>query len=362
VKILYDGYIYRIQRAGGINRYFAEIISGLPADYHPLITGVEDFGNNAPSHPNLEQRRFKLFRPRRISRRLRDKWWKPRVLDEVDLFHPTYYDLTDGFKFSDFTCPVVTTVYDMIYASGPKQIEGAETLVNAQRESVQRADRVVCISRSTEKELLHFIPEAAGKTTVIHLASSFPILAGADESVLYEKPTFLYVGYRGGYKNFLFLLRAFARAASVVNTIRLRVVGPALTSEECWQMHYLGITDRVISATYPDEAALQQLYRNSVALLYPSRHEGFGIPPLEAMSCGTIPVTADTTSLPEVVGDGGIMLDPTDEDAWADCIIKLSRPFHERANLLDQGRRRVKQFTWAECARRHVDIYRELSS
>jgi glycosyltransferase involved in cell wall biosynthesis len=249
----------------------------------------------------------------------------------------------------------------MIYAIYPKLTEEAEMTIKAQRESVLRANRVVCISQSTEKDLLHFIPEAAGKTTVIHLASSFPIMAGADESDLYEKPTFLYVGNRGGYKNFSFLLRAFARAASVVNTIRLQVVGPRFSSEERWQMHFLGIADKVILATYPDEAALQQFYRNSVALLYPSRHEGFGIPPLEAMSCGTVPVTANTSCLPEVVSDGGIMLDPTDEDAWADCIIKLARPFSQRGQLLERGRQRAKQFTWAETVRKHLAIYRELT-
>jgi glycosyltransferase involved in cell wall biosynthesis len=104
-----------------------------------------------------------------------------------------------------------------------------------------------------------------------------------------------------------------------------------------------------------------ELYRSSAALVYPSLHEGFGIPPLEAMACGSIPVTANTTSLPEVVGDGGIMLDPMDEDAWTDCLIKLSRPFPERGKLLESGRQRAGQFTWAESVRQHLTIYKNLS-
>jgi len=63
LRILYDGRVFQFQKAGGINRIYAEVITGLPADYHPLITGVEDFGRNVPSHPNLEQPRFKHFRP-----------------------------------------------------------------------------------------------------------------------------------------------------------------------------------------------------------------------------------------------------------------------------------------------------------
>src|SRR5947199_313277 len=104
MRILYDGRVFQLQKAGGVNRIYAEVITGLPAEYHPLITGVEDFGRNVPRHPNLKQPRFKLFRPRRISVRVRERWWKPRLLDSLDLFHPTYYELTDGFSFATRDC------------------------------------------------------------------------------------------------------------------------------------------------------------------------------------------------------------------------------------------------------------------
>jgi glycosyltransferase involved in cell wall biosynthesis len=360
MRILFDGRVFQFQKAGGINRYFAEIITGLPAEWQPVVTGAHDYGENVPRHRNLTTLNPPRFRPGRFQEPYYRKWWRPKIARSVNLLHPTYYDLTSGFKLADFSCPMVATVYDMIYARFPRQTEG-EFIIKAQRESVLRADRVVCISKSTERDLLEFIPEAAGKTTVIYLGSSFPSSNDVEDPKLFEKPRFIFVGGRGGYKNFLFLLRAFAKAASVVNTIQLHVVGPEFNTEERWQMYYMGITDKVSSTVYPNESVLQDLYRRSVALLYPSRYEGFGIPPLEAMSCGTIPVTANTTSLPEVVGDGGIMLDPTDEDAWADCIIKLATPFPERDKMLSLARERVKQFTWTECVRRHLAIYKELA-
>ncbi|HTB85360.1 MAG TPA: glycosyltransferase family 1 protein [Candidatus Sulfotelmatobacter sp.] len=361
MKILFDSRIFQLQQAGGINRYFAEVISGLPPEWQPLVTGTDGFGENIPKHPRLCVKNPLKFRPARFERHYLQYWWKPRATRGIRLAHPTYYDLTSGFSLSDFSCPVVTTVYDMIYALFPKQTDAAEGIRKAQRESVLRADKVVCISKSTENDLLQLIPQAAGKTAVIYLGSSFPVIEEAGASELFEQPTFLYVGFRGGYKNFLFLLRAFAKAASVVDDIRLQVVGPDLSVEERWQMHFLGITDKVSCTVYPNEAVLQELYRRSVGLLYPSRYEGFGIPPLEAMACGTIPVTANTSSLPEVMGNAGFMLEPADENTWADCIIKLARPFAERASLLEHGRARVKQFSWSECARRHVEIYRELT-
>jgi glycosyltransferase involved in cell wall biosynthesis len=360
MKILFDGRVFQFQKAGGINRYFAEIIRGLPQDWLPIVAGAREFGDNVPSHPCLRVVNPPRIRPGRFQKRFNRTFWNPYLARVAELLHPTYYDLSTDFEWSDFSCPVVVTVHDMIYARFPQQTDGAADIIRAQRESVLRANRVVCVSKSTETDLLELIPEARGKTTVIHHGCSFPPTERVAGQDLFERPTFLWVGYRGGYKNFLFLLRAFAKAASVAGGIRLQVVGPALTSEERWQMHFLGITGKVICSVYPDEPALQQLYHKSVALVYPSRYEGFGMPPLEAMACGTIAVTANTTSLPEVVGDGGIMLDPTDEAAWVDTMIKLSSPFPERAKLLERGRNRVKQFSWKECARRHLEIYRGL--
>ena len=361
MRIIYDGRAFQFQRSGGINRYFAEIISGLPADYHPVVTGVEDFGTNAPSHPNLEQSHFKPFRPGRISSRVRDLWWKPHLLRKLDLFHPTYYGLIDGFSFSDFKCPVVVTVHDFIYATYPKLTDWSESNIRHQMEAIRRADHIICISKATQNELLERFPDRQDKTSIIYHGSSFEIQPPLAEQAIYENPTFLFVGGRGCYKNFFFLLRVFAKASKSNPCIRLRVAGAPLTAEERWQIHLLGISDRVEAVVYPDESKLMELYRSSVALAYPSLHEGFGIPPLEAMACGTIPVTANTTSLPEVVGDGGIMLDPMDEDIWTDCLIRLARPFPERGQLLERGRQRAKQFTWAESVRQHLAIYRNLT-
>jgi len=356
MRILYDGRIFQKQKTGGINRYFAEIISGLPADYHPLVTGVEDLGKNAPRHPNLEQPHFKLFRPGRISVRLRDRWWKPRLLGGLDLFHPTYYDLTSGYALSDFKCPMVTTVHDLIHARFPLQSDDAAEIIQAQRESVLRADRVVCVSKSTERDLLEFIPEAAGKIDVIYHGSSFPVNGACEATDIHENPSFLYVGGRWGYKNFQLLLRAFAKAASLVPNIRLVLAGYPLAPEERWQMHFLGIADRVTSVVFPEEPALEQLYRKSIALLYPSRYEGFGLPPVEAMACSCPAIVSNQPALLEVCGAAALHCDADDSVELS----RLMRIIHDdpvrRAGLIAAGRDRVARFTWRATARILLDV------
>ena len=360
MKILYDGRIFQMQKAGGINRVFAEVISGLPADYHPLVTGVEDFGKNAPSHPNLKQPRYKNFRPGRISHLVREKWWKPRLLDSLDLFHPTYYDLTAGYSLSDFKCPMVLTAYDFIYAIYPKLTGDSEWVIRNQTAAIRKADFVICISNATENDLLERFPEKQGRTSVIYLGSSFEIQPPLAEPEIFQNPSFLFVGGRFGYKNFSFLLRVFARASESNPRIRLRIAGPPLSMEERWQIHLLGISSRVEEAVYPDEQQLMSLYRSSVALVYPSLHEGFGIPPLEAMACRTLAITSNTTSLPEVMGNGGIMLDPKRETDWVECLLKTAQGGGDRALMIERGLKRVRLFSWKKTVAQHLEIYRRL--
>ncbi len=350
-----------MQKAGGINRYFAEVISGLPADYHPVVTGVEDFGTNVPSHPNLQQPSFKHFRPGRLSVRLRDKWWKPRLLGTLDLFHPTYYHLSEGFSLSDFKCPMVLTAYDFIYAIYPKLTGGSDQVIRDQSAAIRKADFVICISKATENHLLERFPEKLGRTSVVYLGSSFEIQPPLAEREIFENPTFLFVGGRFGYKNFYFLLRVFAKASESNPRIRLRIAGAPLSMEERWQIHLLGISDRVEAVVYPNELQLMSLYRSSVALVYPSLHEGFGIPPLEAMACRTLAITSNTTSLPEVVDDGGIMLDPTREEDWIECLLKTAQGGRARDLLIERGLERVRLFTWKSTVEQHLAIYHRLT-
>jgi glycosyltransferase involved in cell wall biosynthesis len=361
MNIVYDGHIFRWQKTGGVSRYFSEVISRLPADWLPVVLGAGDRNGSLPSHPRLGMSRLSSVRPRRFSQPLKKAWWKFRYVRRADVFHPTFYNLTGGLRFSEIRCPVVLTVHDFIKAKHP-QLEGdSAEAVARQREAILHAAHLICISKGTEQDLLEFHPPAAGKTSVIYHGSSFPVCHEPQSDSIFETPTFLFVGRRATYKNFQMLLRAFAKACQSHPGIRLHLAGPPLDDEERWQIHFLGLAARISDSIFPDEPALQQLYRNSVALLYPSRHEGFGIPPLEAMACGTVAVTANTSCLPEVVGGAGIMLDPADENAWAECVLQIAAQKIDRRNLVEQGRQRVQTLTWEKSAARHVEVYKQFA-
>lgn len=359
--VAYDGHVFRWQNVGGVSRYFQEIIARLPADWAPAMLGVPRVSRNLPKHPRLWTSTISSIRPRRLSQPIKTAWWKLRYIEGASVFHPTYYNLTGGLQYSDVKCPVVLTVHDLVNMAYPGLENDAALPLQIFQMAVARADHFVCVSKATEDDLLKYFPHVAGKTSVIYHGSSFTISSEpqSDESLM--NPTFLYVGGRARYKNFLFLLRAFAKACQSNCKIRLHVVGEPLEGEERWQMHSLGILNRIDVSVFPDEENLRKLYHRSVALLYPSSHEGFGLPPLEAMACGTIPVTSNRSSLPEVMGDAGVMLDPGDESAWAECILQVAAQSISRVDLLERGRRRVRRFSWDDSAQLHVELYKRLA-
>jgi glycosyltransferase involved in cell wall biosynthesis len=208
--------------------------------------------------------------------------------------------------------------------------------------------------------LLERIKIEESKVHVVHLAAELDeSLSHGDEAVP-PQPYYLYVGARPGYKNFPTLLKAFAEASSQRPELSLCVVGSSFKLDEHELMNRLKIADRVQCFGQASDRQLAKLYRCSLALVYPSLYEGFGIPALEAMACGTVAVVGNTSSLPEVVGDAGVMFDPKSPAELADVLVWLIDHPEEREILISKGHERAKNFSWDKTAAETVKIYRSL--
>ncbi|HLM48766.1 MAG TPA: glycosyltransferase family 1 protein, partial [Myxococcaceae bacterium] len=118
------------------------------------------------------------------------------------------------------------------------------------------------------------------------------------------------------------------------------------------------LRERILFPGYVADEDLAALYSGAMAFVYPSLYEGFGLPPLEAMACGTPVVVARTSSLPEVVGEAALQLSPDDANAWRETALKLLRDDALRRELSDKGRERAALFNWDDCARRTLATYR----
>ena len=178
------------------------------------------------------------------------------------------------------------------------------------RKAILAAQKVICISENTKKDLLERYPIPEENVIVTYLASELDSSLAYGSEPVPERPYFFYVGGRTNYKNFDRLLIAFSKVVSEHDDLALCVVGSPFKEDEERLIHDLGLEDCIEHYGYVDDRHLAKLYRCSLAFVYPSLYEGFGIPPLEAMACGTVAIVANSSSLPEVVGMQGYSLTP----------------------------------------------------
>ncbi len=352
MKILFDTYIYQLQKTGGINRYFAEVIGGLPQDFYPRIFPEIEEKLFVPSHPNLKT--FWIPHSLRWSSSLL-KW----RMSSVDLIHPSYYHLSSPLSWNTIPGKVVITVYDFVMMKFSSSYSKSEKIIKDQRAAIQRADYIICISSSTRRDLLEYFPECESRSCVVPLAGS---LRAPQEVTSRPLPNryFLYVGGRTFYKNFGLTARTFSLLWKKDKELRLVVVGTPFNDAEKSLLAQLGIQDAVVLVEHPDDQVLSLLYQYAFLLFYPSEYEGFGLPPLEAMSMGVPVIALQTSSLPEVVGPAGILIEPKKAEPaiLAEAVFSLLESESLYRQLSQSAIKQASQFSWNYTVEETLKIYK----
>lgn len=362
MKILYEGYIYSAQSAGGINRYFERVISLLPAQYQPTILALHVRPDNWPTHPNLQVVRAPFFSPERLARRLARHYFQLRAAQlQPDLVHPTYFQSLSLKPINSYGCPSVFTVYDFIMDIFADQIDPSRAEVEKQKAAILAADALLCISHNTKRDLLERFPHLEPRVTVTPLAGDLDISLSYGAEPVPARPYFLFVGSRTRYKNFDGLLRAFAPLAQNGADLALAVMGDAFSADENQLIEELELTKHVENWGRLRDAHLAKMYRCALALVYPSFYEGFGIPPLEAMNCQTLVIAANNSSIPEVTGDAALLFDAAKTDELFDRLRAVWHGEVDRAALIEKGRARAAQFSWERTAEQTAAVYRALA-
>jgi glycosyltransferase involved in cell wall biosynthesis len=269
-------------------------------------------------------------------------------------------------------CPVVATIHDLSFEHLPltfKRRSRVQLRVTVRR-TARRAAQVITDSEFSRRDILKTYGIATERVSVIPLAASEKFAPVTDESEL-RRVRELY-GIDGDYllsvgsiqprKNLVRLIAAYAklrRARHEAKLPHLVLVGKRawLYAETLQALKQHGLDDLTIFAGYVPEADLPALYSGALCFVYPSYFEGFGLPPLEAMQCGTPVIAGNRTSLPEVVGDAGLLFDPFDEDALASAIASLIDDAKLRAELCVKGFEQARGFSWRETARQTLRVY-----
>lgn len=285
--------------------------------------------------------------------------------DRVDLFHAPHYVCPPILP-----CPAVITIHDLIHLRFPPRRRHPLAPLYARlmlRLAARRATRVITVSDSTRRDLETRLGVSPARIRVVPngVAAHFqptPEAARPESGrpgVGLRPPYLLFVGNPLPHKNLTGLLDAFAGLPERLGPLVLAGIPAAMRSAVGAACEARGLTGRVtILGPLPGEA-MPGLYRGATALVCPSLWEGFGLPALEAMACGTPVLAADRGALPEVVGDAGLLVDPTNIDALREGLYNLATHETLRVALRAAGLARARKFSWRRAAEATIAVYRE---
>lgn len=263
----------------------------------------------------------------------------------------------------------VVTVHDLTHFRLPEchnsiKLKLAKLVL---QNSVRKAGRIIAVSKSTAEDLQEMFPGIENKIHMIYqgVSENFHPLSENDISVCKRKTGLgkylLYVGNRKPHKNLSRLLEAYMKIKSQFPDLQLVIVGKKfIDNDEVSRAISKAKARDIIEIENASNKVLLHLYCGAEALVFPSIYEGFGLPPLEAMACGTPVVVSNISSIPEVVNDAGIYFDPYDTEDMAKSIINILSDQNRRIFLREKGLERAKYFTWEKTAMQTFRVYKEL--
>jgi glycosyltransferase involved in cell wall biosynthesis len=286
--------------------------------------------------------------------------------DTYDIYHETNY-----FPPGSITLPTISTIYDLSVNLYPQYhpIERVRMFEKYFLTNLPYCRQIIAISNSTKNDLVRLTGYPEERITVSYPGyhSRFKVVGRASVSDYIKdrrlpRKYILYLGTLEPRKNIQLLLSAYSLLEKTLRE-RYHLVlagGKGWNYEEIFRsVDKLGIRSSIVFLGYvrDDEAPL--LYNGASLFIYPSFYEGFGLPPLEAMACGCPVISANTSSLPEVVGDQGVMVDPHDEYDLRDKMEMLLTDNKARTRLKEYGLMRAHMFSWETCARQTLEVYRK---
>ena len=297
-----------------------------------------------------------------------EQWRIPLALkrERITLFHAPHYVLPPLVR-----CRSVVTIHDCIHLMFPQYLPGwvAHGYARASIEmAARRATRVLTVSESSKRDILRFVDADPAKIDVIY--NSYDERFGLEpreedvvrlrERYQLQDPFVLYAGTVKPHKNLERLIEAFHLVRQRgFRDLKLVMIGDEISKYAALRraVHSHQLHKYVRFLGFLPEETLAVMYRLAGLFVFPSLYEGFGLPPLEAMASGTPVVTSNLSSLPEVVGDAAVLVDPYDPQAIADGMYRVLSDPTLQADMKQKGLLRARQFSWEDSARKVREIY-----
>lgn len=359
MRVLFDNTVFFQQRRGGISRYFCELIYelsklGVGAALH-VGRGVNEHVDNLLQGCRLDEQ-FQTYGENGTSNKIFSRY---REFSRIqagwpNIIHETYYRRWVGGA----TVPRVITVHDLIHEYKLGDLRRARRVASNRERAITRANKIICVSQATKRDLLDFYNVSESKVEVVYHGISPHFIEqtqpcnldgiGGCEFVLY-------VGSRGAYKNFTTLLTAFSLSDAAQRGLCLVCFGGGLFShDEVRVIDKLGLTGKV-RVVFGDDQLLSRYYANASLFVNPSRCEGFGMTNLEAVACGAKVAVSDIAVFREVLMEGPFYFDPTSPEGIARAIDDALTA--DGKELRDFGLRVREQYSWKKCAESTHRVY-----
>jgi glycosyltransferase involved in cell wall biosynthesis len=289
--------------------------------------------------------------------------------EHVDLVHEPHYVLPPATR-----CRSVVTIHDCIHLMFPQYLRNRLAYAYARTSmwtATRQASRILTVSEASKRDILHFFDIPPEKVQVVYNAIDHRFLTAPDEATTdrvrqryqLDHPFVLYVGNIRPHKNLERLIDAFGRARPRgPEGLKLVVIGDEVSKYPSLRqtVHRHKLDKHVRFLGFQPHETLASFYRLAAAFVFPSLYEGFGLPPLEAMACGTPVVTSNVSSLPEVAGDAALLVDPYNVEAIAEGLVIVLTDEARRQRMIVRGLARARQFSWAESVARIHAVYQEV--
>ena len=323
-------------------------------------TTIEESGENFRAVPELA-RQYSIKEQLRIPMDLRR--------EGIDLFHAPHYVLP-----ALIPCKAVVTIHDCIHLRFPQYLPSRLGYAYARTSmwiATHRSTRVLTVSEASKRDILKYFRVPEGKIDVIYngIDERFGEIPSPDEVLRVREryqlndPFVLYAGNIKPHKNLERLIEAFhLLRRNGHDTVKLLIIGDEISKYATLRraVHRHKLHKHVRFFGFVSDQTLAALYRLADVFVFPSLYEGFGLPPLEAMASGTPVITSNVSSLPEVVGDAALLIDPYEPAAIAQAMHRVLTEPSLREDLRRRGLQRVKEFSWDRSIRRVHEIYQEV--
>jgi len=356
-RVIFGPEIWSLQNEGGISRYFQELIRGLSESEISGKILTQNHANSRMSGARSE--RFEILSLKDLNNPYKEISRLLAQEPEGRIFHPTYYS-KNLVEIRGPKTKMVVTVFDMISELFLERKPRFRKVVDEKRISLEKADHILSISRQTKDDLVRVYSVPEEKITVTYLGSNLHLLPSVTSETPAIGPFILYVGKRSGYKNFSNFVTAYSHSKSLMSNFSIIAVGGGeFSPRENLELQNLNIADKVSQINANDEV-LAKYYRKAACLVYPSLYEGFGLPPVEAMSLNCVVIASSGGSIPEICNGAAEYFDPTNVDSIEQVLEATLADEQQMQKMRLMGLALAESFTWEKTAAKTIEAYKKI--